>query len=72
MRYLKKYRVIALLIALVAVWSPDVWAQAAADVVEVDSVVSETFNSTQSTNGKTARNLCLALKPMIKKNMPMP
>lgn len=55
MRYLKKYRVIALLIALVAVWSPDVWAQAAADVVEVDSVVSETFNSTQFNKWKNSK-----------------
>ena len=43
------------MIALVAVWSPDVWAQAAADVVEVDSVVSETFNSTQFNKWKKSK-----------------
>ena len=55
MKYLKKYRVIALLIALVAVWAPGAWAQAPVDVAEIDSVESETFNSQQFNKWKSSK-----------------
>lgn len=62
MKYLKKYRVIALLIALVAVWAPGAWAQAPVDVAEIDSVESETFNSQQFNKWKSSKKFVAGIE----------